>query len=102
MKAATVSFRESAIEDLQSIYDHIAEDNGPVRADRYIEKITAHCMKLSLFPNRGRASDDISPGLRILPFEGRVTIVYRIDDAGVRIVRVLYAGRDYADEEFPE
>lgn len=102
MKTASVSFQESAIEDLEAIYEHIADDNGKARANRYVERITAHCMKLSLFPNRGRSSDELSPGLRILPFEGRVVIAYRIDDIGVRIVRVFYAGRDYAAEEFPD
>lgn len=40
------------------------------------------------------AQDDIAPGIRILGFERRVVIAYRVRAGEVEIVRVLYGGRD--------
>lgn len=97
----SVRYRESAIADIEAIYDYIADDSGPVRALAFTDRLRAHCEKLALFPLRGRRSDDLSPGLRLLAFE-RVTIAYRVDDAGARIVRVFYAGWDYSREDFPD
>lgn len=76
----------------------------PVRHVRSVSltELERIAKKLSLFPSLGRPGDDVSPGIRILIFEKRVTIAYRIDDAGVRIVRLFYAGRDYSVDQFPD
>lgn len=97
-----VRFREAAIQDLEALYDYIAGQGSPAVGWSFVERIRAHCKKLASFPERGRSAGDISPGLRFLIFEGRVTIAYRVDDAGVRIVRIIYAGRDYRNEMFPD
>jgi toxin ParE1/3/4 len=39
--------------------------------------------------------EDIGPGLHILGFERRVSILFRVRKAAVEIVRILYGGRDY-------
>ena len=44
----------------------------------------------------------MAPGVRTIIFEGRVVIAYRIDDGGVSIIRVFYAGRDYGADDFIE
>jgi len=98
----TVRFREAAIEDLRAMYDYIADAAGHTRAFGFISRVEEHCKGLALLPLRGRASDDLSPGIRILVFERRVTIAYRVDDIGVRIVRIFYAGRDYSEDLFPD
>lgn len=49
-------------------------------------------------PERGPRRDDLAAGIRILPFERRTVIIYRIDGDTVRILRVLYGGRDYPRE----
>ncbi len=61
----------------------------------------AHCWKLAQMPQRGAPRPDIGDRIRILPFEKSATIVYRVDDEVVTILRVLYAGRDYPDD-WPE
>lgn len=64
-------------------------------ADAYIDRIEAACLALEQFPMRGTLREDIGPGLRILGFERRVSILFRVRKAAVEIVRILYGGRDY-------
>lgn len=97
----SVTYREQAVQDLESIYNFVAEEAGPKRAADFTDRIRAHCDQLALFPKRGPSADHIASGIRLLAFERRVTIAYRVDDIGVRIVRIFYAGRDWTNEEFP-
>jgi toxin ParE1/3/4 len=90
-----VSFRPEAEADLFALYRYISDRSGPARADDYIARIEAACMALATFPERGTKRDDLAPGIRIIRFERRVTIAFRVEDDTVRIVRILYAGRDY-------
>ncbi|MET3758039.1 plasmid stabilization system protein ParE [Rhizobium binae] len=45
-------------------------------------------------PERGSPRDDFAPGVRILIFERRVTIAYRITKDRVQVLRLFYAGRN--------
>jgi len=90
-----VSFRPEAEADVFALYQYIAGEAGHKRAGDYIDRIEAACMKLAIFPMRGIARDDLEPGVRMLSFESRVVILYRVEDDRVRIARLFYAGRDY-------
>ncbi len=83
-----------AEDDLFGIYRYVAEYGGAERADGYDKRIRAACEKLADFPNRGTPRDRLEPGLRSIPFERRATIYYRVTEATVEIVRILYRGRD--------
>ena len=50
---------------------------------------------LATFPQRGTKRDDLAPGIRIIGFERRATIAFRVEDDTVRIVRIFYGGRNY-------
>ena len=52
-------------------------------------------MGLATFPERGRRRDDIQPGLRVIGFERRVAIAFRILKTRVEIVSIAYGGRDF-------
>ena len=52
-------------------------------------------MALETFSERGTRRDDIRAGLRIMGFERRATIVFRVRKADVLIVRIFYGGQDY-------
>jgi toxin ParE1/3/4 len=43
---------------------------------------------------RGARRDDLKKGLRVLGFERRVAIAFRVTDSQVIVARVLYGGRD--------
>lgn len=95
MKKFKVGFRPRAEADLLGLYRYIAEEAGHEVAGTYIERIEAACIALEPFPKRGARRDDIRPGLRILGFERRVTIVFQTRRAAVTIVRIFYGGQDH-------
>ena len=54
---------------------------------------------MSAFPERGRDRGDRAPGVRMLTLKRRVLVAYRADGNGVEILRLMYAGRDYAADD---
>ena len=95
MKRYRVTFRPRAERDLFQLYDYIADEASAAVAGSFIERIEHACLALETFPERGTRRDDIRPGLRIIGFERRATIMFQVRRAEVVIVRVLYAGQDY-------
>ena len=71
-----VVFRPRAEADLFALYRHIAGEAGHGIAGRYIDRIEAACLALESFPHRGTRRDDIRPGIRMIGFERRATIVF--------------------------
>lgn len=92
-----VTFHPLAEADLNSIDDFIARDS-PERAIAFVRRLQQHCQGLSQMPERGPRRDDLAAGLRALSFEGRVVIIYRIEQRAVEILRILYAGQDFPAE----
>ena len=95
MKSYTVSFRVAADQDLDALSDFIEEQSGHTVADRFIERIEAACLALENFPKRGKAWDEIRPGLRTVGFERTVTIAFVVTGNAVVITRIFYRGRDF-------
>lgn len=97
----TVDFTPEAKNDLFDLYDYIADRSSSARALEYIERIEKTCMSLDTLPQRGTRSDDLRPGLRLIGFEHRVLIAFRVSSGSVAILRILYGGRS-ADLAFPQ
>jgi toxin ParE1/3/4 len=97
-----VVFRPSARSDLFAIYNYIEQENGAARAGAYIDRIEAACMALSTFPERGSVRDAIGPGVRVVGFERRASILFRVDAEQVLILRVLHGGQDYPTDHVDE
>ena len=92
--AYRVVYSPEARNDLFEIYDYLAEVASPQRALAYVERITAYCLTLRDFPERGTRQDELRSGLRTMGFERRVTIGFHVGVDIVTIDRVLYGGRD--------
>jgi toxin ParE1/3/4 len=92
--AFNVVLRPQAEEDLAAIYEYIAQ-NSPQRAIGYVRRLRLRCEALSHFPERGRARDDLLPGVCMLPFERSAVIIYRVESDVVRIINIFYRGRNY-------
>ena len=95
MKKYEISFRPLAEADLLRLYEYIVEASGPAVAGGYVDRLEAACLALESFPERGTRRDDIRPGLRIIGFERRATIVFQVLESEVLIVRIFYGGQDY-------
>ena len=90
-----IAFRPAALDDLLNLFDYIADEASPAVAGGYIDRIEQACRLLTTFPERGSRRDDLSPGLRILGFERRATIAFRVIGDEVQIVRIFYGGQDF-------
>ncbi|MEF2074377.1 type II toxin-antitoxin system RelE/ParE family toxin [Consotaella aegiceratis] len=95
MRQRIVEFAPEALEDLRELYDWIADKAGPEIAFGYVERLEAHCRNMETAAERGHSRDDIRPGLRIVGFERRVTIAFRVSPSRVTILRVFYGGQDW-------
>lgn len=93
-----VVFRRHAEKRLTELGLYIAGQAGTEVANRYLDRIYAACMALATFPERGRRRDDILPGLRVVGFERRVSIAFRVLKTRVEIVTIAYGGRDFETE----
>ena len=92
-----VKISPEADRDLENIAFWIAKETGLFgTALRYTQRIRSLIESLCVFPQRGTRRDDLSPGLRIIGFERRVALVFKIVDDTIQIVRVFYGGRDLA------
>lgn len=91
-----VILTETALHDLQSISDYLAEVAGEDVAATHDAQLRVACSSLMDFPHRGRPRNEISPGLRSIPFARLVTIFYIAYGDEVEIVRVIHARRDLA------
>jgi toxin ParE1/3/4 len=98
VKRRGVVFTPEARNDLFEIYDWIEEKTSPQIAISYMERIEAYCLGFDLASERGHRRDDISPGLRIVGFERRVTIAFAVDDDRVTILRLFYGGQNWEDK----
>lgn len=98
MNRRRVVFTPEARNDLFEIYDWIAEKAGTQIAISYIERIETYCLGFELASERGHRYDDISPGLRIVGFERRVTIAFAVDEDRVTILRLFYGGQNWEDK----
>lgn len=96
--AYKVVFRETALTDLEGIYDRIAEAAGHDRAYAYVGRIETACRKLETFPERGTVREQTHPGLRIIGFERSASIGFIVRDGIVDILRILPKGMDFPDE----
>jgi toxin ParE1/3/4 len=92
----TVVFTPEAEDQLVELYRYIAAAGSKEVAARYTEEIVAYCEQLAAFPHRGRARDDIRPGLRTIGFRRRVVIAFAVLGQAVVIIGIFYGGRDYA------
>jgi len=83
--------------EAQAHLDHleawIAERSTPKIAWNYIYRLVIAMERLSLIPFVGTRRDDLGAGYRTKGFEGRVTILFRIEGAQVIVIGVFYGGR---------
>ena len=90
----SVVYSKRAEADLVSIYRYIAMNSDNERAMSYTTRIRAFCVSLDTFPERGESWKHVISGLRVIGFERRVSIAFRVAKDRVTILRVLYGGRD--------
>ena len=94
MNRYEVYFLAEAIDDIDSLFCYIAEKASNEVADRYLARIERLCFSLETFPQRGTVVSSAVVGLRTMGFEHRVTILFRVGEDRVDILRILYGGKN--------
>ncbi len=87
-----LSFTELAAQDLEKIYEYIADDNIDA-AVKHRQRLAKRWLALLDQPRIGSKRDDIEPDLRSVT-EGNYVIFYRILADGIEVVRVLHTSMD--------
>jgi toxin ParE1/3/4 len=81
---------KKAVDDLSNIWEYTYDTWSEKQADRYYGLLIKACLDLTIAPHKGKAYDDILPGIMGVA-SGSHIIFYRIADAGdVVIVRFLH------------
>lgn len=83
-----------AADDLEQLYLYVESQSGSDRAAALADEVYSFCERLAHFPERGRRRDDVKPGLRIIPVNKRIVLLFHILGDIVFIDRILYGGRD--------
>lgn len=89
---ARIVRRPLAGADIDEVWDYIGADSL-VQADAWVERLEAKLRLLAARPMMGRARDELSAGVRSMPFERYVIFYVPLAD-GIDIVRVLHSARD--------
>ena len=98
-----VNFTPAADDDLDRLYSYVLERSElPDIAIGYVRRIRRVCERLAFFPERGTRREDLGDGIRVMGFEHRVTVAFRLTGPGVEIVRILYGGRQLRPDLFAE
>jgi plasmid stabilization system protein ParE len=90
-------FTEAQV-DLRAIYGGIADATSEDVAIGYVRRVRACLDGFDIASERGTSRDDLRPGLRVIGFERRLRIWFRIAEHEVRILRIFRAGQDWASE----
>jgi len=89
---AKVRIRPGARADLLEVWSHIAEDSI-ANADAFSDQMDEVIAMPGRMPKAGRLRDEFGTGIRSFGC-GSYLIVYREDQLGVDILRVLHGARD--------
>lgn len=93
-----VVLSSSAVSDINEIFDYILAEAGERIARDYVGKIRDFLQRLDLFPHRGTVIDRDS-NTRSVGFERRATVIFRVQNDQVTILRVFHQGRNIELDE---
>lgn len=92
MRALIFSFETT--EHLDAIESYIAARSSMKTAVAFVDSIIEYCEGLKRFPDRGRARNDLRPGLRLVGFRRRATIAFSVAPESITILGVYWGGRN--------
>jgi len=88
-----VVFSPEAQNQIDELHAYLADRFYPGNADRYVARLIKTCSSLGLAPHRGARREDLGAGVRMIGFEHRIDIYFRVTEAQVIIAGVLYGGQ---------
>jgi toxin ParE1/3/4 len=76
-----------------ALYRYLSQRFSDEAAVQFIRRIEAACLSLASAPLRGHVVSQVDSTLRVMGFERRASILFRVGDDDVDILRVLYGGQ---------
>lgn len=90
-----IVWKQAAIDDLDNIYDYIAQDS-PTRAEDFINALVRQAKTLSEFPQLGLTRLPNFPELRLFPFKNYIFIYKPLNAKnGIELLRIFHGAQDY-------
>ncbi|WP_282611250.1 type II toxin-antitoxin system RelE/ParE family toxin [Pelagibius sp. Alg239-R121] len=90
-----VVWRQAAIDDLDKIYDYIAQD-APARAASFADELTKKANDLSDFSQLGQNYLPNLPSVRIFPYKNYLFIFKPLSSTkGIELLRIFHGAQDY-------
>lgn len=89
----TVSFAESALRDLEALAEWYREQDVPEVGERIVAEVFERVQALELHPDLGRVVPEFGQGFLRELIHPPLRIVYRREEARVRVVRVWRSER---------
>jgi toxin ParE1/3/4 len=90
----TYKTTRQADQDIIDIYLHGCREFGQTQAERYHEGLADILDLIADNPRMARERPEFTPPVRLHPYRSHL-IVYRLDDTGVLVVRVLHGRQDW-------
>ena len=90
-----IVWRQAAIDDLDNIYDYIAQD-APIRAASFAEELTEKAGFLAANPNIGETKIDALPCVRVFPHKNYLFLFTPLSNSnGIELLRIIHGAQDY-------
>lgn len=89
----TIIIHEKAEEELDALYDYIADRASPSVAWNYVVGIRKFIEDMAEFSERGTVRDGPVPGLRIIGYRRSLSIAFVVQEERVVILGFFYNGR---------
>mgnify|MGYP002790009012 CR=1 FL=1 len=90
---AQTLFTPLATEDLQQIWNFLAEKARAEAAYKFLVLIRDKCQILADFPESGKARHEFIVNLRSFPFKNYIIFYMPLDD-GIEVLRIVHSSRD--------
>lgn len=91
---AKVKFRQSAIDDLESIWRYTSQQWSEEQADNYYKSIELSCTNIGKYPQLGRLYPRLDDTLRGLK-SGKHIIFYQVMNHNeIEVIRILHERMD--------
>ena len=91
--AREVRLTPLARRDLARLRDYLVEAAGTVRAKAFVDRLQAHCARLTETPHAGVSRVEFGRGVRSTVVPPYV-ILYEPRSYGMRVLRIIHGNRD--------
>jgi toxin ParE1/3/4 len=88
-----IILHDKAREEIEHLYDYIADHAGPSMAWDYVGGLREFLEGLAEFPERGTVRDGPVSGLRVIGYRRRTSVAFVVDPGKVIILGIFHGGR---------